>query len=55
MPEADPAHTPYGAQQVQSKETGTRPQWHTPGLASPAQHLSRVALFTSAKEKLTTR
>ena len=55
MPEWDPAHTPYGAQQVQSKETDTRRQWHTTGLTSPAQHLSPVALFTSAKEKLTTR
>ena len=55
MPEWGPAHTLYGALQVQSKETDTRPQWYTPDLTSPAQQLSPVALFTSTKEKLTTR
>ena len=32
-----------------------RPQWHIPGLTLLAEHLSLVASFTSAKEKLTTQ
>ena len=50
-----PVQTPCGAKQVQSKATDPRVQWRIPGLTSSAQHLSPVALFTSAKEKLTTR
>ena len=54
IPEWGHFQTPYVAQEVQSKATDPRSQWHIHGLTSSAQHLSPVASFTSAKEKLTT-
>ena len=57
MPEWVPAQAPYVLQQA-SAEQGNRyqaPMAYIPGLTSPAQDLSPVAVFTSAKEMLTTR
>ena len=48
LPKAPTGHSKCRARQH------TMSQWHIPGLTSSAEHLSPVASFTSAKEKLTT-
>ena len=55
MPEWGPAQTTYGARQAQRTRQQIPGPNVIPGLTSPAQPLSPVALFTSAKQKLTTQ
>ena len=52
MSEWGSAETTYRAQQAQARQQIAGPN-DIPGLTSPAQHLSQIALFTSHKEKLT--